>query len=269
MILRLHWWKEFRNDGLQNYGDLMSKFIVKRLSNKIVCTTRSKYNWWLKKPVKPYYIVIGSVIGAASENAIVWGCGIINRDQEVNNAKFIAVRGPLTRKRLLELGYKVPAIFGDPGLLMPQFIENNEIKKYDIGLIPHFIDYQFVVDNVPKDFKVKVINLLTNSVEKTTREILQCKRVVSTSLHGIIIPHSYQIPALWIKLSENLSGDDVKFYDYFESVHLKITTVNKYHPKDLTYVVIDELFDMQKESAYVSPQILKKVCNNLLESCPF
>ncbi|SFD25431.1 hypothetical protein SAMN04489722_106236 [Algibacter lectus] len=73
MIVRLHWWKEFRKDGLQNYGDLMSKYLVQKLSKKIVFTTRDKSNTYIKKIIKPYYIVIGSIIGAANKNAIVWG----------------------------------------------------------------------------------------------------------------------------------------------------------------------------------------------------
>jgi hypothetical protein len=31
MFVRLQWWKEFREDGLQNYGDLMSYYLVKNL----------------------------------------------------------------------------------------------------------------------------------------------------------------------------------------------------------------------------------------------
>ena len=187
MIIRLHWWKEFRDDGLQNYGDLLSKYLVEKLSKKVVVSTRSKLNKYLKRLVKPYYIVIGSIIGAANKNAIVWGSGIISRNQNIENATFLAVRGPETRKRLIKLGYNVPEIYGDPAILLPNFIKNETVKKYKIGIIPHFVDYEKVMQMIPKNENIRVINLLTNSVEKTTKEILECKTILSSSLHGVLV----------------------------------------------------------------------------------
>jgi hypothetical protein len=45
--------------------------------------------------------------------------------------------------------------------------------------------------------------------------------VISTSLHGLIVSHSYGIPALWISFKEkDLFGDNIKFLDYFSSVKI-------------------------------------------------
>lgn len=269
MLIRLHWWKEFRSDGLQNYGDLMSKYLVRKLSKKIVISTRSKSNRYLKKIIKPYYIVIGSVIGAAHKNAIVWGAGIISKNQEIHDATFLAVRGPETRKRLLNLGFKCPEIYGDPALLLPNFIKDNTIKKYDIGIIPHFVDYQLIKQTILENKSIKVINLLTNSVEKTTKEILECKSIISSSLHGVILGHAYSIESLWVKFSNNLSGDDIKFYDYYQSMEIDFKNKIEIDAKNLNKQLIIELLNTNKEVLLPSEIILKKRQEELMASCPF
>ena len=269
MLIRLHWWKEFRKDGLQNYGDLMSKYLVQKLSKKIVATTRSPLNRYLKRIIKPYYIVIGSVIGAASKNAVVWGSGIISSNQVVNNATFLAIRGPQTRNRLLELGYNVPEVYGDPALLIPLYIPNKNIKKFKLGVIPHFVDYEKVNNALKSDSRIKVIKLLTNNVEKTTHDILECEQIISSSLHGVIVPHAYGIPALWIKFSDKLSGDNIKFYDYYESVNIEFKKEIIIEYNKLTYNKLIETFSETDNILLPEKKKLEQLQNQLLKACPF
>ena len=269
MIVRLHWWKEFRKDGLQNYGDLMSKYLVQKLSKKIVFTTRDKSNTYIKKIIKPYYIVIGSIIGAANKNAIVWGSGIIAKNQEVNNAKFLAVRGPETRKRLLELNFEVPEIYGDPAILLPKFIKNNTSKKYKLGVIPHFVDYPDIYAKLKLDNRIKVINLLTNDVEKTTQDIFECEQIISSSLHGVIVPHAYQIPALWVRFSNRLSGDDIKFYDYYQSVNINFEKQIDMAIDDLSYELFIEILNRLTSLVLPDHSHIINMQNKLMDVCPF
>lgn len=268
MWIRLHWWKEFREDGLQNYGDLMSKYLVEKISGKKVVSTRSKYNKYCKIFSKHFYIVIGSIIGASNENAIVWGSGIISKDQNVKGGKFLAVRGPRTRSRLLSLNHDVPEIYGDPGLLLPLFYNPKVDKKYEIGIIPHFVDYDLVSNNYRIDKKMTMINLLTTNIEKTTDHILSCKKIVSSSLHGIIIAHAYGIPAIWVKFSDNLSGDDVKFYDYFDSVDIDFKEDDLATLSNFNNEKFYSLFSESRISLPLSKKILE-IQKDLLESCPF
>lgn len=269
MFIRLHWWKEFREDGLQNYGDLMSKYLVKKLSKKIVIATRSKSNRYLKRFFKSYYIAIGSVIGASNKNSIVWGSGIITKDQEVNNATFLAVRGPQTRKRLLKLNFNVPEIYGDPAILLPNFIKDKQEKKYDIGIIPHFVDYEMIKQTISEDKDMKIINLLTNSVEKTTKEILECKSIISSSLHGVIVGQAYGIESLWVKFSNNLSGDDIKFFDYYQSMEIDFKNSIDINVKDLNKHLIEILLKDNKDVLLPSATILENRRGGLMASCPF
>ena len=208
--------------------------------------------------------MVGSILYASSKNAIVWGAGIISRYQNIKKPKSVlAVRGPLTRARFLELGYECPEIYGDPALLLPRFYKPKSDKKYELGIIPHYIDYSFVqrkIENVNNN--VLVINLFY-PVEKVIDEICSCKRIISSSLHGVITSHAYEIPSIWVKFSNKLAGDDSKFIDYFLSVKLS----SEYIPLDFSKTIPD-----YKEICELVDKIFCKPNINvekLLEVCPF
>jgi pyruvyltransferase len=66
------------------------------------------------------YLVIGSTIDLlCKDNTEVWGAGIIYGEQvlKIKPKKVFAVRGPLTRKVLLDNGVDCSAVFGDLALL--------------------------------------------------------------------------------------------------------------------------------------------------------
>ncbi len=68
------------------------------------------------------------------------------------------------------------------------------------------------------DSEVKKINLGTSDIEGTLTEILSCEKIVSSSLHGIILADAYGIPSAWLS-STTPKGLEFKFYDYFISVN--------------------------------------------------
>jgi polysaccharide pyruvyl transferase WcaK-like protein len=265
--IQLFWWSERKLMGKlkENYGDLLGKYLVEKISGKKVVWVQPKKQW-LKMFFRPVYVTIGSVLAQVNSKCIVWGSGIINRDQHVDHATFLAVRGPKTRDRLLDLGYKVPAVYGDPAILLPKYYNPAITKKYTYGIIPHYSDYSAVKEQYKNWKEVQIIDLMTNDIEDTTNQILECERIVSSSLHGLIIAHSYHIPAIWVKFSDKLFGDDIKFEDYFESVKLpfiskaQITT-------NLELADLDKLFDTEISLPNVA--IIKELQEKLLDSCPF
>ncbi len=266
--LHIHWCALNKIGEEDNYGDILAPFLANKLSGKKVVKVEHpmirRYKWFIK-----HYLTVGSIICAASKNSIVWGSGIIKQNENVRAAKFLAVRGPRTRKRLLELGYKVPEIYGDPALLLPDFIPNNIEKKYDLGIIPHYVDYEIVKEKFKSNSNIKVINLITNDIVKTTNEILSCKKIISSSLHGVIVSHAYQIPALWVKFSNKLSGDNIKFYDYFESVGINYTEEFQINPINASQEQFDLILDQNTSLLLPSSDMLALRKKQLLDSCPF
>ena len=217
--IRLFWWNEkiIQGKSKENYGDVLGKYLVEKISNKKVV-----FAWPKKKSISdlfsPIYVTIGSILANVNQKCIVWGSGIVNRQTKIKKAKFLAVRGPQTRKYLIELGYEVPEVYGDPALLLPLYYNPKIEKKFKYGIVPHYTDYKIVQNWFEHEKDVHLIDMMTNDIESKTIEFLQCEKIISSSLHGIIIAHAYGIPAVWQKFSDKVFGDDVKYQDYMESV---------------------------------------------------
>lgn len=268
MSIKLFWWTLGREDGKDNFGDILSKYIVEKISLKKVAKvphpSMRRYKYFFK-----HYLAIGSILEVANTNSIIWGSGIIRENQFVKKAKFLAVRGPRTRKRLLELGYKVPQVYGDPGILISDIFPENTQKRYELGIIPHYVNYEEVKSKFKNDKRVCIIDLMTDNVEKTLLEIQQCKSIISSSLHGVIISQSYKIPSLWVQFSEKLAGDNVKFYDYFESVGISYSQEFSINDTDFNYEHMSALLKENTSIVLPNHEDFSNCKKNLINSCPF
>lgn len=203
-----------RKDG--NFGDELSPYIVQKLSGKNVKFFNSP------SPTNVGYMAVGSVLhhlGIGMKWCEVWGSGLMSQSNKLTHPKKIhAVRGPLTRKFLMEQGIECPGVYGDPALLLPRLFSPEVEKKYKVGIVPHFVDQKnnwVRLQSVRED--VLVINVY-ESVEKVITDMLSCRSILSSSLHGLIVADAYEIPSLWIKLSDKVKGEGFKFRDYLLSV---------------------------------------------------
>ncbi|MCK5449891.1 polysaccharide pyruvyl transferase family protein [Candidatus Pacearchaeota archaeon] len=250
--LRVYWWS---GEGNRNFGDIISPYIVKKISGKDSILVN-------RYCLKNNYLVTGSILAMANKNSIIWGSGIISRNQKIKKPKKIfAVRGPLSRKRLLDLGFTCPKIYGDPALLLPLFYRPNVKKKYKLGIIPHYMDYNFVKKNT-RGGNILIINLL-DPIEKVIKDICSCKKTISSSLHGIITSHAYSIPSMWVEFSKKLYGDGTKFKDYFLSVGIKEYEPINLRKKDIEIERLIKVVDKKHN------QKIKIDINKLLDVCPF
>ena len=264
--INLFYWssKVFENKEQENYGDLLSVYLVEKISKKKVVF----YNAPKKRKAlfqKNHLMAIGSIMSYATKKSFVWGTGIISKKDIFKNANFLAVRGPKTRERVMELGYDCPEVYGDPALLLPNYYKPHIQKTHSYGIIPHYVDYKQVARQYKNVPEVKVINLLGDDIEEITKEILSCEYTLSSSLHGIIVSHAYGIPSVWVRFSEKLSGDDVKFEDYFLSIDL-IPYKGKWIDKSMKVSEFFTLYNMRK--TIPNNNKLEEVKKMLLEAFP-
>ncbi|MAY23669.1 MAG: exosortase [Flavobacteriaceae bacterium] len=263
----LYWWSEIfiQKKDRENYGDLLGKYLVEKISGRPVqwIDPKKAQGWFFSKKV---YATIGSILGHIKKGWIVWGSGIISRDTQVPAATFLAVRGPQTRTYLLEKGYAVPEVYGDPALLLPNYYQPEVAKTHALGIIPHISDYAQVSEQYQNLEGVKVISLFTNDIEATTREILSCESIISSSLHGLIVPHAYGIPAVWAQFSDRVFGDGIKYRDYFESVALP-----PYQPEMETEIqdIAAWKHYMEWYPALPDTEVLESLKHGLLAVCPW
>lgn len=201
-----------------NFGDAINPFLLQKLIHKEPVHSSTVLNLFFR----PQLYFIGSILdNLCTFNAIVMGSGFKKEKAKVliKPKRVFAVRGPLTRKKFLEYGVECPEVYCDPALLLPEFIPNKQDSKiYDVGIVAHYIDKKILNDlEIKGEYQIKILNI-EDDPYKFIDELTQCKTIFSSSLHGIIVAHAYNIPATWTKLSDNLIGKDFKFRDYYASV---------------------------------------------------
>jgi len=238
--------------GLANWGDILSPYLTSLISGKkaVLCTDISK----------PKYSVIGSQMNLVDRNTIVWGSGFMlpaDNFQKGPPKQVLAVRGPMTRQRLLQLKVPCPEVYGDPALLYPRYYHPKVEKKYVWGIIPHYVDVKHPwLKRFVGNPKVKVIDI-TQSINGFVDDVLSCERIVSSALHGIIAGDAYGLPSYWIELSNKVFGQGFKFRDYFASVS---------RPSVRLTPDMGRLKDM---SVHMKEYKVNIDLNKLMDACPF
>jgi hypothetical protein len=186
-----------------NIGDTLSKPILEYFFGNVKQVNDKERN---------KIIAIGSIMGKVLPGDVVWGTGCMYEKPCRVNAKFLAVRGKLTRD--LIVGSAVPEVYGDPALLLP-LIYNPEIQKeYEVGIIPHYIDKQIVKDRLVFEEGYNLFIDVALPYKEFVDKVKSCRRIMSSSLHGIVIAEAYGIPAEWCEYSDKVLGHGFKFRDY-------------------------------------------------------
>jgi hypothetical protein len=191
-------------------------------------------------------IAMGSILKFADAETTVWGTGLSRLDSPVcPNAEYLAVRGPLTRDVVLASGGQCPPVYGDPALLLPGIYTPKALsqpKTHKVGLILHH-NHQGFEAQVPEDWTViDIIAKNDDEIEQFIEDLCSCEVIMSTSLHGIILSHAYEVPAVWCDISDSTSGipgDGLKFYDYYHSVGIDEPKCYRYS-KEKPFVLPDD-----------------------------
>jgi hypothetical protein len=206
------WWMESPYPG--NFGDILNPYLVEKLTGMPP----------LHATKGTGALAIGSTIRFALDGTAVWGTGTPRMSDKLNpRARYLAVRGPLTARLVEESGGRAPDVFGDPAVLLPHIYQPTPApRRYPLGIVLHHAHE----GRLEIDGDVRVIGVLRDGyggIESFIDELCSCERVLSSSLHGLIVSHAYGIPAQWFTLSDSASevpGDGTKYHDYLLSVGL-------------------------------------------------
>ena len=153
----------------------------------------------------------------------IWGTGLMYQygeemHQTVRPFLIHALRGELTRRQLSRFtGTDVSCVLADPGLLAPYLVPA-AAKKWDVGIIPHYVDAEFpVFEEMVKHYPNSLLIDVHQSPEVVLAQISSCRTVFSTSLHGLIVADAYGVPNGWCVSSDKILGDNYKYHDYFSA----------------------------------------------------
>ena len=217
--------------GGKNFGDELAPRIAERLNPRCKCKNLKPYlkKFYLHRnnytQLKNTMSGLGSIMHLLPQNCNVWGTGVHPRftrtDIAFKNLNLFAVRGPRTYD-FFNKHYNVSSeiIFGDPALLFPRLFSEhmNPVEiQYETTLILHHSDYGYEHDLKIKNLKVvRCSEKLDNVIDI----IKKSNRIISSSLHGIILGEMLNKKTIWLELpNSKKTQTDFKYYDYYESTN--------------------------------------------------
>jgi len=193
----------YQHPGTKNFGDTLSLPILSHFAaGPVELAERNE---------RGKVLAVGSILTCMRPGDVIWGAGV-QQDQRfrADGATFLAVRGPLTRASID--GEPVPEVYGDPALLMPLVYDPDVDVVNDVGVVPHFVDAA-----VSRERNRGALHISVKSPWRdVVRQIKSCRRIIATSLHGIVVAEAYGIPVMWHpSYTGKLRSTNLKFQDYF------------------------------------------------------
>lgn len=222
--VNLHYYHAEWQDGIEsNLGDYLSEVVVRWMCDK--------EGLRFDKPVvgTRHLYALGSILQMGYQNATAWGTGFAF---ELRRARAFlhkqrkldirCVRGPRTRDTLRGMGFDCPKAYGDPALLMPLIYEPGEHRHTDYLIIPHFSEEGKARAGYGDDH---ILSMNTKDYKSVIDRICAADKVVSSSLHGIILAEAYGIPAVFYQ--DRGDRFNYKYFDYYEGTGRKDTVPYK------------------------------------------
>lgn len=235
--MKTYYWK-----AKPNFGDLLSVLLMRRF-------TKFECEW--SEPRSSDLIVVGSILEHMPDdwNGVIAGCGLLKEEsrKDFSNAKIFALRGPLTDARVT--GVKdANVVLGDPGLLANELVPLPD-KEYNLGIIPHWTDKSLALRPEFLKYNPLIINVADDPLQVIS-QIAKCKKIISSSLHGIILADAFAIPRR-IEISPKVlelpkqEGGLFKWEDYSKSIGMKLE-IGKTQEADRNIITQKqhELFDV-------------------------
>jgi pyruvyltransferase len=207
--MKVYYWK-----GKPNFGDAIAPLLLKRWAQK-------ESEW--APAAESSVVITGSIIEHLPHDyhGVILGAGLMyDRPGYIfpRSATVLAVRGPLTARSARKSGHK-DFVLGDPGLLADELIPL-PYKTHNLGILPHWTDTELAQRPEFLKYDPLIINPMDDPL-RVISEIGRCRKLVTSSLHGVILADAFGIPRrteLAPRLAAGLEGGVFKFKDYNASV---------------------------------------------------
>ena len=225
--------------NIDNFGDQLNKIIFKKLLN-----IPTSYN---ENVSEAEILGIGSILDCllAERNSSYynnipirvfstgfhyetgenyWFKNLEIPDKLNRNIKIYALRGKLTQKRCAQFTDVSNIVLGDGGLLCSELIDKNKIvPKYDLGIVSHISESDNpIFEKIHKEIKNSVIINIKQEPMDFLKQIAECKAVISTAMHPLIVCDSLEIPNMWVTINDTNPGIPAyKFRDYYSVFDLE------------------------------------------------
>ena len=207
------------DSGQRNLGDGISPTIVEYALQQRGLS--------LNTPIdgKRHLYAMGSIIFMGHQNATIWGSGLLTapsvmrgilHHKMLRKLDIRSVRGPYTRKALQSIGHACPEVYGDPGVLLPLLYSPPKEKNLDYLIIPHVSMEKYVRERYPDEC---IASMATDDYKKVADKICSAKKVIASSLHGIIFAETYQVPAVFYQ--DRPEKYSFKYADWYEGTGRK------------------------------------------------
>lgn len=115
--------------------------------------------------------------------------------------------------------------YGDLGVLLPLVykMQVTSNKKYKVGILPHYVDNKKIEDLKDKlhsdGISYTILNIMKgHNCQELVDEMSECEYLITSTLHGLILGLSYNVKTIWMKFSNQVTGKDFKFEDFFSSL---------------------------------------------------
>ena len=278
----------------RNWGDDLNYYFLRELTGRpIVMYHNFKVAKWFHIT---NYLCIGTLLDAvnySNEHTVVWGSGVSGQERTfVLPQKILSVRGLRTKEFCDRYVVPCPEIYGDPALLLPLVYQpegtppstlpnregasletrNNKLEtfRFRLGIIPHVVDLHHpVIEEIREKYANEILIIDLAHYQKWTDvidQICSCERILSSSLHGLIVSDAYQVPSRWIELTGKISGGYFKYFDYAASVNRDFSTpirIEKFAD------VADIMGSADPYFSCADSEKIKELQKGLLEVAPF
>lgn len=204
--VRAYWY-----DAVVNFGDAITPMLLRHYGySPIYC-----------RPGRARLASTGSILEhlPPDYSGVILGSGFIDAHSPAAFplANVLGVRGKLTRARL-GAGRECVAL-GDPGLLASRVMRTRERKVTPLGIVPHYTekDAPHIRRILTRMGSAATLVDVQDTPEAVFAAIDRCERIISSSLHGLIIADSLGIPSAWLAPAGGLLGGRYKFDDYYSA----------------------------------------------------